>query len=40
MIYGRHKGAMSWQEHLDSVLRSARFHSGIASKVTDTLLRA
>ena len=45
MIYGRRKGARSWQEHFDSILRSggstaARFHSGIALRVPDTLLRA
>ena len=45
VIYGRRKGARSWQEHFDSILRgegstTARFHGGSTSKVSDTLLCA
>ena len=44
VINGRRKGARSWQEHFDSILRREearqRGLSGITSKVSDTLLRA
>ena len=43
VIYGRRKGARSWQEHFDSILRSEEsrqrgFIGRIASEVSDTVL--